>query len=314
MNESILILLPVFGYNELWLKRQLNSISVQTYSDFLCIVSHDGHVSSDEADHIQMLLPDFRFQLVIQETRLGIYRHIEGLIKTYAFAHRYFVLCDQDDVWASEKLSKQVQGIEHCDATVVSVNAEIVDSLEMGIGGKNTFEWFGVDKTNNRLGLVLNQLTGASGIYRSQRLKKCLPFPRMVHEKVCVHDHWLYLCALVSGGISFDEECLWKYRQHNSNLIGAKAGGSHLKRLMRGLAKGWAILKARFIDRHDPVIQQGFVFQEALESRFSSKMLRAELILIGPSRDSDDLRFLLQNVFSSRLESLRLIISRNLLH
>jgi hypothetical protein len=310
MPESIVVLLPIYEFNYVWLKEQLDSISVQSNGDFRCVVSHDGQLDLNDLDRVRGLLPDARFELVIQPVRSGVYGHIEKLIERYAFQHKYFVLCDQDDVWKPEKLALQFEQIEKNLASVISVNAEIVDSRKIGINGRTNFRWFGVNSENNRLGLVLNQLTGASGIYRSNDFVRCLPFPHMVSTKVCVHDHWLYLCALVSGGVEFIDECLWEYRQHDSNLIGATADSSMVKRWYRGVVKALNILQMRLVHHYDPVIDQGLVFQKILIERFSIETVQSKLVLMGDQAIHLHIGYLAKNIVNSRLESLRVLMHR----
>ena len=81
--EAISILLPVFRPNLLWLQEQLDSIAVQTYSAFRCVVSHDGSLDSFSADQIKSVLPDDRFTLVIGSKHLGTYKHVEYLISEF---------------------------------------------------------------------------------------------------------------------------------------------------------------------------------------------------------------------------------------
>ena len=165
-------------------------------------------------------------------------------------------------------------------------------------------------RQNIRFGLVLNQLTGASGMYRSKDFVKSLPFPRMVNNKVCVHDHWLYLCAVSTGGIEFSNEILWKYRQHEHNLIGASANSPLLFRYLRGLSKVLNIITNRFVKSSDPVIHQGLIFQSELSSRYTFTLINERLDLIGAVSYRGISKLKLDVIRMTKLEALRLYLHR----
>jgi glycosyltransferase involved in cell wall biosynthesis len=308
MTCQIVILLPIYNYNRDWLREQLESIADQTHSSFDCVVSNDGNLDSVQIAELQSVLPDDRFKLIAQNRHLGLYTHIANLVQTHTPDYKYFVLCDQDDVWVRERLEKQVEHIEGSGASVVSSNAEIVNDNLDGIKRRTNFAWFGIKKQNLKYGLVLNQLTGASGIYRQKDFIKSLPFPRIVNEKVCIHDHWLYLCAIAAGGIEFSEECLWKYRQHKSNMIGAAALVGSSRRYIRGLRKAIKILERKFIHDYDPVIEQGLVFQEALIDRFPE--INKKLLFIGAKDESMTFINKIKMVRDTNLEGFRLLVHR----
>jgi hypothetical protein len=310
MLEPIVILLPVYECNYDFLKEQLLSIARQTYSEFNCVVSCDGESSLVNLSKIRLLLPDKRFALITQPMRLGLYKHIEKLVSDYAFNYRYFLICDQDDVWLQERLTKQLDRINSTNVSVVSSNGLIVDENLDSIKQRTNFDWFGIRTQNIRFGLVLNQLTGASGMYRSKDFVKSLPFPRMVNNKVCVHDHWLYLCAVSTGGIEFSNEILWKYRQHEHNLIGASANSPLLFRYLRGLFKMLNIITNRFVKSSDPVIHQGLIFQSELSSRYTFTLINERLDLIGAVGYRGISKLKLDVIRMTRLEALRLYLHR----
>lgn len=307
MSDLVVILLPIYQFNHDWLKEQLVSIANQTFRSFQCVVSSDGQMDSYQIVEINSILPDTRFKLVMQEKHLGLYLHVASLIKFHTSPFKYFVLCDQDDVWISEKLENQFSRIEKSGVSVVSSNAEIVDHKLERVKQRTNFDWFRVNSRNQKYGLVLNQLTGASGIYRTQDFIRSLPFPKMINANVCVHDHWLYLCAIAMRGIQFSEDCDWKYRQHHSNLIGASAHGNLLKRYVRGVKKSLEIFRMSFIDHYDPVIEQGIVFQDALINRFP-ETLESKIVFIGTKESQMNLPQTMRMIIDTNLEGMRLLL------
>lgn len=307
MSDLIVILLPIYQYNHDWLKEQLGSIANQFFRSFQCVVSSDGQLDSNQIAEVNSILPDTRFKLVMQEKHVGLYLHVAILIKFHTSPFKYFVLCDQDDVWNSEKLENQFSRIEKSGVSVVSSNAEIVDHRLERIKQRTNFGWFRVNSRNQKYALVLNQLTGASGIYRTQDYIQSLPFPKMINPNVCVHDHWLYLCAIAMQGIQFSEDCDWKYRQHDSNLIGASAQTSSFKKYLRGVKKSLDIFRMSFIDHYDPVIEQGVVFQDALINRFP-ETIKSKIVFIGTREGRMSTSQTIKMIIDTNLEGMRLLL------
>ena len=306
--EAISILLPVFRPNLLWLQEQLDSIAEQTYSAFRCVVSHDGSLDSFSADQINSVLPDDRFTLVLGSKHLGTYKHVEYLISEFGLKTTFFALCDQDDIWLPNKLESQISRLIHSEVSVVSNNGQIVNKKLESIRGLTTFDWFGISQRHERFASIRNQITGASALFRSDRFVKCVPFPENVD--VAIHDHWMYIAALSTGGAFFDVEPLWLYRQHERNQIGASAQSGRFSRALKGIQKSRRMLRNRYLLRDDSVIRQGKIFLSAAESRWSSDVLKNDVLNCKLSR-TERIRLLRPaTLLGSSLESLRVAISQ----
>ena len=305
---SIAILLPVYKPNIVWLQEQLNSIAAQTFRGFRCVVSHDGPIPIAISDQIYEVLPDSRFKLVLNTKHLGTYRHVDYLISKYGMTSMFFALCDQDDVWLPKKLESQLLRFAHLDVSAVSSNGLIVNESLQPIRGKGTFDWFGISQKYEHFGSVRNQLTGASGLFRSDRLNSVTPFPDNTGKTV--HDHWLYIASVATGGVFFDSEPQWLYRQHNGNQIGAAANSGRLSRLYKGAQKTKDIFRNRCLLKDDPVIRQGRVFLDAANERWPSGVLKND-VLSRELSGIDRIRLLRsETLIGSSLESLRVAISQ----
>jgi len=306
--ESISILLPVFRPSISWLKEQLESIAAQTFKSFRCIVSHDGPIASSVSDQIYSVLPDTRFKLVLNSNHLGTYRHVDYLISEFGLHTMFFALCDQDDVWLPKKLESQLSKFAHSDISAVSNNGFIVDDQLGSIRSTTTFDWFGISHEFQRFGSVRNQLTGASALFRSDRFTHAVPFPEKIGNPV--HDHWLYLAALATGGVYFETDPSWLYRQHEHNQIGATANRRLLSRLARGSQKMIDIVKNRYILKNDPVINQGRVFLNEARERWASDVLDSDALCRELNR-KERLSLLRPKVLiGSGFESLRVAVSQ----
>jgi glycosyltransferase involved in cell wall biosynthesis len=306
--DSVSILLPIYRPNMVWLQEQLNSIAAQTFRGFTCVVSHDGPIPDSISGQVYAVLPDSRFKLVLNAKHLGTYRHVDYLISEFGMMSKFFALCDQDDVWLPKKLESQLSRFSNLGVSAVSSNALIVNDALHSIRGRATFDWFGISQKYEPFGSVRNQLTGASGLFRSDRLKKVTPFPDNAGE--AVHDHWLYIAAIATGGVHFDYEPQWFYRQHNGNQIGASASSGRLSRLYKGVQKTRNILRNRCLLKDDPVIRQGRLFLEAANERWLSDVLKND-VLNRELSGIDRIRLLRSaTLVGSSLESLRVAISQ----
>jgi glycosyltransferase involved in cell wall biosynthesis len=306
--ESISILLPVFRPNISWLKEQLESIAEQTFKSFRCVVSHDGPIANAISDQIYSVLPDNRFKLVLNSIHLGTYRHVDYLISEFGLQSMFFALCDQDDVWLPKKLETQLSKFAYWDVSAVSNNGSIVNDHLESIRGTATFDWFGISHEFQTFGSIRNQLTGASALFRSDRFLHAVPFPEKIGSPV--HDHWLYLAAVATGGVWFDAESLWLYRQHEHNQIGATANRRLLSRLARGIQKMIEIVKNRYILKNDPVINQGRLFLNEARERWASDAFDSDVLCRELNR-KERLNLLRPKVLiGSSFESLRVAISQ----
>jgi hypothetical protein len=306
--ETVSILLPVFKPNMVWLQEQLDSIAAQTFRGFRCVISHDGPVPSCVLNEIKAILPDERFEFIANFKHLGTYRHVESLIAEFGLKSMFFSLCDQDDIWLPKKLESQVSLFASSEVSSVSNNGSIVNEHLEPIRGITTFSWFGITPKYETFGSIRNQLTGASALFRSDRFIQAVPFPENLGN--AVHDHWLYIAAIATGGALFNPEPMWLYRQHSKNQIGASANRRLLSRATKGLSKAVSILKNRYFSDDDLVMRQGRIFLKAAGERWGPDKIKSD-VLSNELSKADRLKNLQPRILiGSSLESLRVAISQ----
>jgi hypothetical protein len=193
--------------------------------------------------------------------------------------------------------------------SAISANGWIVNQDLVPIGGRTTFGWFRIQSQVTPYSSVLNQITGASAIFRSSCMGRCIPFPENLGS--AVHDHWLYMTAISNGLVKFESEPLWLYRQHNDNQIGASAGRNNVFRFIKALKKVLLIIRNRAHREEDVVIRQGRLFLSEATKRWpktadhsdvlcSPLSFRRRVILLSP-----------KELIISNLESLRVALTRN---
>lgn len=226
--ERVDILLATYN-GEKYLVEQLDSILLQTYSNFRLLISDDS--SSDKTREIleEYRKKDSRIQLFFQEKNLGVIGNFEYLLKKVE--SKYFMLSDQDDIWKKDKIEKSVEKLEKTGSGLVYTDLEVVDA-DLNITYKSYWKLKGIykkiKKYNNFEALYLNNfVTGCTLISKKEYIKDILPFPNT--SKFVLHDYWIALMISQNAKISYIEEPLIKYRQHKNNNIGSQKKSDTLK-------------------------------------------------------------------------------------
>jgi glycosyltransferase involved in cell wall biosynthesis len=195
------------------LHRQLESIREQSHPNWVCVISDDGS-QTERADRIQQeVAGDERFALV-RGPRLGFYKNFERALAV-APDSDLVALCDQDDRWRSDKLERLIGALggaelAYSDARVVKPDGDVVEPSYWSVRQNN--------HTNIASLALANSITGAATLFRRDLLLDALPFPPAHHAPF--HDHWLGLVALARGEISYVNEPLYDYVQHENVVIG----------------------------------------------------------------------------------------------
>jgi glycosyltransferase involved in cell wall biosynthesis len=232
-KPDIAILLGLYNGGR-HLQAQLDSILRQTDPSWHLIVSDDG--STDNGPAILQ-----RFQQNVGASRVqirsgpckGFARNFLSLLQSVPDQTNFAALCDQDDVWFSDKLARARNALNavspespalYCAATTICDEAlrplgtsahfartpDFRNALVQSIGGGNT--------------MVLNRAA----------IDLVVATADLVPDPVA-HDWWLYQLVTGCGGIILrDSEPVLYYRQHGANLIGANV--TMLGRLQRILA------------------------------------------------------------------------------
>ena len=232
------ILLATFN-GERFLPEQIESITSQSFKDYYILASDDN--SSDCTFEI---LRSYESVLgekikVVQSNTHSAKENFYNLLDM-ADAE-YIALCDQDDFWESDRLKKSLEAIQRLEKRygketpiLVHSDLEIVDE-NLNSQNKKMSELTGIneaikyakkeskylytistEKSFSRY-LVENNITGNTVI-----INKALLDIYKRPEVSFMHDWWLGMIAFTFGKVGYLNECLVKYRQHESNELGAK--------------------------------------------------------------------------------------------
>ena len=246
LNVPTVHILLASYQGELYLKEQLASLSLQTYSQWQLHVSDDG--SNDSTPQIVAEFARTSPQAVhlCNGPGKGATHNFFHLINTVAASNPadLFAFCDQDDVWVPNKLANAVthfkaqtlapsQPYLYCSRTIVVDHLLVQRGLTplprkpLGFGNA----------------LLQNIASGNTMVF-NQALLQILRLINPQHS--VLHDWTAYQAATGCGGIVyFDERASIKYRQHTANVVGSNAGLiSQMRRLrfmLQGGYKHWSL-------------------------------------------------------------------------
>lgn len=212
-------------YNgERFLREQLDSLFLQTFSDFTLYVRDDG--SSDQTISILLEYEKKYTNIVIfknDQINRGACMSFIWLLKNVEA--EYYMFCDQDDIWFPSKIeltfnaikseefrSKNMPILVHTDLIVTNSNLDIIcESL-----WKN-------DKTDplkitRKYLRIVNYITGCTMLFN--RIARDLAI--LNYKNVLMHDFWVGICVDAANGaiVTLPIPTIY-YRQHSSNAIGA---------------------------------------------------------------------------------------------
>lgn len=243
---------------------QVRSILVQRPSPIEIVVGDDAS-SDDTVAIIERTVAEARAANASLRVGLSIHRRdvplgvVQNFAATLAACQGDLVaLSDQDDVWAPDKLAWIVPRFAtepdllllHTDARLVDAAGEplaitLLEALEATPGERSGLEW------GDAFGVLMrrNLVTGATVVVRRSLLDRAAPFPA-----TWVHDEWLAVLAAALGTLRLEPGQLIDYRQHGSNVIGARR--PTMADRMRKLREPRAERASRLIERSRVLVER----------------------------------------------------------
>ena len=231
MSVVIDILLSTYN-GEKYLAAQLDSLIEQTFTNWRLLVRDDGSTDAT-MEIVRKYAEQFPEKVVLitegrTETGLGAANSFSVLMK--ASSAPYIAFCDQDDIWLSDKLEKQLDALQQAENSVSETTPLLVHSdlivvdhqLSLLSPSLWTYQHLNPLKMHSFKRLLLqNYVTGCTCLLNRALLEKALPVP----DAAVMHDWWLALIAMDEGEIINMREPTVKYRQHAHNDTGAKQWG-----------------------------------------------------------------------------------------
>jgi glycosyltransferase involved in cell wall biosynthesis len=240
-SKKVAILLCTMR-GERYLRQQLDSIAIQTYTNWEVWASDDG---SD--DTTLDILEEYRVRW--GENRLsirsgpsqGFVSNFFSLVCNSEIKADYYAYADQDDVWQADKLHRAVEWLEQSTneiATLYCARTCLVDAENRQIGFSPLFR-----KTPGFANALVQNIGGGNTMVFNESAHVLL-CDASKDVQVVAHDWWTYIVISGCGGrVYYDPVPSVQYRQHGNNLIGSNSGWAmrllRIRMLFRGRLKDW---------------------------------------------------------------------------
>ena len=238
LEPKIVILLSTYN-GEDYLAEQLDSLLKQTYSNFIIIIRDDDSTDSTEKiiNHYVDKNRGKIYKLPGKKSNVGPSSSFCILIKyiikektALGLSRLYMMLCDQDDIWAENKLEVQMSEMLNAEQKspdipiLVHSDLKVVDESKTIIA-ESFVEYQGLEIKRNKFTNVVisNLVTGCTTLFNEELSQIALPIP----DNAIMHDWWLALIASAFGRVIYIDIPLVEYRQHENNTIGAKEFKKH---------------------------------------------------------------------------------------
>ncbi|WP_173473502.1 glycosyltransferase family 2 protein [Fibrobacter succinogenes] len=214
----MLISIALATYNgEKYIREQLDSILLQSYTNFELIIC-DDHSTDSTIDIIKSYLEkDSRISLYQNEINIGFLKNFEKIL---SFCKGdYIACCDQDDIWNKNHLETLISNIDKNDC--IGANAELVDEKLISLNKtlSQSMDIYIKPYSDNMLfqrECYHNLIQGTASLFSNNLLQYILPFP----QGIKFHDHWIALNACIRGGCKYIPETILQYRCHSQNITG----------------------------------------------------------------------------------------------
>jgi glycosyltransferase involved in cell wall biosynthesis len=227
--NRVAVLLTTYN-GERFLGDLLGSLERQSDTRFDLLIRDDG-----SKDRTLEILETFQADSPLDVTilppgeNLGAAQNFAHLLDTaLERPYRYFMFCDQDDLWMPHKVERTLQAMQAAEVDdpskplLVHTDLQVVDEHLTPIA-PSYWHYQGIDPaydTLNRL-LVQNVVTGCTVVINRPLAEKATPIPK----RIIMHDWWVGLVASTFGRIVALPDATVQYRQHNANDTGADAFG-----------------------------------------------------------------------------------------
>lgn len=227
-TSSALILMSTFN-GEKFLAKQIESIIFQDFANWTLMIRDDG--SKDATIAIIKKYCELEPRIIFIEDNSGnlnAAKSFSALMQQALTRHEDFIFfCDQDDIWLPNKISRQIDMLQHLQQkhgtdTPILVHTDlcVVDS-NLKVIHRSYLDYEKL-KRNTRSPLktllINNFITGCTIGMNKALLNLASPVP----DNAFMHDWWCALCAAATGKIGFIDGATLLYRQHNNNSIGSK--------------------------------------------------------------------------------------------
>lgn len=203
-RDLISVIMPAYN-SEKYIEESIISVLNQTYDGLELIVVNDH--SSDNTLKIlnKIALKDSRLRIINNQNNMGCAESRNIALK-YATG-KYIAFCDSDDIWAKDKLYKQINLIKLLKIDVIYTGYEMID-----IYG-NTLKTRNVPPS-----ITFKDLLKENSIIFSTTLFKKDVFENIYFKNEWYHEDYILLLDCLSKSLNFYglDDSLVRYRIHTN--------------------------------------------------------------------------------------------------
>ncbi len=243
----MVILLATYN-GEKYLRQQLDSLFEQSNQDFRIVIHDDGSL-----DNTTAIINEYcekytdRIEILYGETCGGPKDNFLWMLSKVCAD--YYFLCDQDDVWYSDKVNKSMERLlylEHhspanepiCIFTDMEVVDENLNSLSTSF-----IRYIGREPSYTKYTQILidNPAAGCTMCFNKALRDLVVDLvPDIDLKNVPMHDALVLEIAAIMGQVEAIDEPLVKYRQTGQNTMGAvtESNSDKANRNIEDLQKG----------------------------------------------------------------------------
>lgn len=225
---KVAILLCTYN-GEKYIKNLLDSILNQSYSDWHLYIHDDG--SKDETLRIITEYENnYENISIVPSTHHMGAKNGFGYLLNNVIAD-YYMFCDQDDVWFTNKIRDSIDFIKHLEfkkSVPVAIGTDLtVTDSRLNIQAESLFSYANVDiewfKRDRKYIYIANPFVGCTLTINKALRELCGKMPK----EAIMHDWWIAQIAYKNGFIDLMVKPTIYYRQHEDNVVGTKGLNTH---------------------------------------------------------------------------------------
>lgn len=224
---SLTILMATYN-GEKYIQDQIQSIQLQSVSNWNLILSDDGSTDQTVDVALNCSKNDGRIRVKVRNSsKKGAKNNFFQALSLVDSG--YVMFCDQDDVWAQNKIELSMKKMRELEAAygsaiplLVFSDMKVVDSSLNTI--HDSFQRssnFDPNDVSFRRIVSLNCAAGCTILMNEKCLQLCKR--NKTFSKIEMHDWWVMLVASAFGRIGYVDSPLLLYRQHGDNQVGANS-------------------------------------------------------------------------------------------
>ena len=249
-SPNIGVALAVYRPNLTWLDKQLASVWAQEGVCVRLYVRDDCPEAPIGEAWFAKHCAGHAFSYVVNATNLGpceTFARLAGEVE-----EPYLALCDQDDIWAADKLETLYEALRepgvtlaYCGMDVIGKSGERIAKDTTALRKRDVF-FEGADVATKLF--IKNCIYGCTTLLPTALVRRALPLPTHMG-----HDHWFSLYAAAQGEIVRIAEPLVHYRMHGDNasnvLIRIRTKTAYHEQRIARMQEQCSLCEQRFKDK-----------------------------------------------------------------